>query len=74
MERGAAKEDPRLVLPEHPCDDGTVLVCALNTRDTPAACPLTVQGEVGRIWNGTFRDGILSIRENDGCVFEVTPK
>ena len=74
VKRVAAKEDPRLVLTEHPGEDGTVLVCALNTRDTPVTCPLAVQGEVGRIWNGTFRDGILSIRENDGCVFEVTPK
>ena len=74
VKRLVTREDPRVVLTEHPLPDGSALVCALNTRDTPVACPLTIQGEVGRIWNGTFSNGMLSIRENDGCVFEVTPK
>ena len=48
-----------------------VLVTALNTRDQPVSCPISVRGRVGRVWNGTFADGILSIGPNDGCVFEV---
>ena len=26
---------------------------------------------VGKVWNGSYSDGKLSIRENDGCIFEV---
>ncbi len=48
-----------------------VLVTALNTRDQPVSCPISVRGRVGRVWNGTFADGQLSIGPNDGCVFEV---
>ena len=48
-----------------------VLVTALNTRDQPVSCPISVRGRVGRVWNGTFADGILSIGPNDGCIFEV---
>jgi hypothetical protein len=72
VQRRVAKDDPRLVVTEHPCADGTTLVVAVNTHDKPVAFPVKVYGTVGRVWNGNFKDGVLSIRENDGCVFEVT--
>ena len=69
VSRLVTRDDPRVVLTEHP---GTpALVTALNTRDEPVACPISVRGRVGRVWNGAFADGILSIGPNDGCVFEV---
>ena len=69
VKRLVEKNDPRLVITEH----SSSLVCALNTRDTPVECHITVLGTVGHVWNGSFKDGVLSIRENDGCVFEVAP-
>ena len=72
MKRRVAKDDPRLVVTEHPRKDGTTLVVAVNTHDKPVAFPVKVDGTVGRVWNGNFKDGVLSIRENDGCMFEVT--
>ncbi len=74
VKRIVEKDDPRLVLTEHPRSDGSCLVVAVNTHDTPADFPIKVDGKVGRVWNGAFKDGVLSIRENDGCAFEVVPK
>ena len=71
VNRLVRKDDPRLVLTEHPCEDGKTLVVAVNTHDEPIECPVEVDGTVGRVWNGVFKDGVLSLRENDGCVFEV---
>ena len=72
VQRCVAKDDPRLVVTEHPCADGTTLVVAVNTHDKPVEATIGVAGKVGRVWNGTYKDGTLSIRENDGCIFEVT--
>ena len=71
VRRVVTRDDTRLVVTEHPTADGKTLVCALNTRDKPVACAISVNGRVGRIWNGRYADGKLSIRENDGCIFEV---
>ena len=72
VQRRVAKDDPRLVVTEHPRKDGTTLVVAVNTHDKPVEATIGVAGKVGRVWNGTYKDGTLSIRENDGCIFEVT--
>ena len=77
VKRCVTKDDPRLVVTEHPRKDGgegarrPTIVVAVNTHDTPVECPVKVHGTVGRVWNGTYKDGTLSIRENDGCIFEV---
>ena len=73
VKRLVAKDDPRLVLTEHPREGEPALVVAVNTHDTPVECPIRVAGRVGRVWNGSFKDGVLSIGGNDGCVFEVAP-
>jgi hypothetical protein len=73
VNRLVRKDDPCLLLTEHPRSDGSCIVVAVNTHDTPVGCPIKVDGKVRRVWNGTLKDDVLSIRENDGCVFEVTP-
>ena len=88
VKRLVRKDDPRLILTEHPVAGGsqssaTAIVVAVNTHDTPVECPIRVDGTVGRVWNGEWKEGMrdagcgmrgtLSIRENDGCVFEVLP-
>ena len=74
MERIVSRADPRVVFTEHPGENEPTLVCALNTRDTPVSIPVSVRGKVGRVWNGSFENGLLSIGPNDGCVFEVLGK
>ena len=48
----------------------SALVCALNTRPEESTFALDIAGSVGRVWNGSFENGSLRIRGNDGCVFE----
>ena len=82
VKRLVTKEDPRLVITEHPRKDGTTLVVAVNTHDKPVESPVKVAGKVGRVWKGkwgtrekgegTMDEGVLSIDGNDGCIFEVT--
>ena len=72
VKRLVAKDDPRLVLTEHPREGEPALVVAVNTHDAPVEFPIRVAGSVGSVWNGSFKDGVLSIGGNDGCVFEVT--
>ena len=74
VKRLVGKDDPRLVLTEHPRPDGSSLVVAVNARNTPVECPVRIDGTVGRAWNGALKDGILSIGANDGCVFECFPR
>ena len=71
VRRLAMKDDPRIVLTEHPRADGSSLVVAVNTHDAPVEVPFKVEGSVAKVWNGSFKDGVLSIRENDGCILEV---
>ena len=70
--RVVTREDTGLVVTEHPTADDKTLVCALNTHDKPVAARIGVKGTVGKVWNGSYSDGKLSIRENDGCIFEVS--
>lgn len=65
------REDTGLVVTEHPMGRGKTLVCALNTHGNSVECPIQVKGRVGSVWNGSYADGKLFVRENDGCIFEV---
>lgn len=69
--RVVEREDRGVVITEHPMPGGKMLVCALNTNDRPVDCKIAVKGSVGAVWNGKYAGGKLSIRENDGCIFEV---
>ena len=69
--RRVRRADTGLVVTEHPRPDGSLLVCALNTHADARDFGLEIDGQVGRVWNGTYADGKLHIQENDGCIFEV---
>ena len=71
VKRIVAKDDPRLVLTEHPCDDGTVLVCALNTRPEAATFALDVSGDVAEAWNCEWAEGKRALPANDGGVLHI---
>ena len=71
VKRLVSKEDPRLVVTEHPCEDGCVLVCALNTRPEKTVFDLSVCGDVEETFNCQWRDGKLTLEGNDGGVLKV---
>ena len=61
----------RLGLTEHPDGSGRTYVVAVNYAREPIRCPVRVEGAVGRVWNGAYADGVLSIGANDGCIIEL---
>ena len=69
--RRVRRADAGLVVTEHPRTDAPWLVCALNTHADTRTFELSVDGTVGRVWNGTFADGKLTVSGNDGCIFEL---
>ena len=71
VRRVASKDDPRLVLTEHPCEDGTILVCALNTRPEKAVFDLALAGSVEETWHCEWSGGKLALSANDGGILRV---
>ena len=69
--RRVRRADTGLVVTEHPRPDGSLLVCALNTHAEEKSFALDLSGTVGQVWNGTFADGRLTLKGNDGCIFEL---
>ena len=62
---------PWVGITEHPADDGSTIVMAINFEPRALECPVTVNGSVGRVWRGTVRDGKISLDANEVALFEV---
>ena len=71
VKRILSRDDSRIVVTEHPKSGGTTIICALNTREENVNVHVAIKGEVVNVWNGSYSDGTLSIRGNDGCILEV---
>ena len=72
IKRLVARDDTRLVVTEHLREDGSTLVCLLNTRAEDIDAPIRLaSGRVVNAWNGTCSDGKVRIRANDGCILEI---
>lgn len=70
--RKVRKQDLGLVVTEHPDRaNGRTLAVVVNANETDGKFDLRVDGKVRQVWNGTFENGVLSLRGNDGCVLEV---
>ena len=67
----ATDDGVRLGLTEHPDGSGRTYVVAINYAREPVRCPVRVAGAVGRVWNGAYSDGVLSVGANDGCIVEL---
>ena len=62
---------PRVVLSEHPTADGRTIVVAVNCESADIACPVAINGRLGRIWRGEVSADMLKIAANDVAVFEI---
>lgn len=60
-----------LAFTEHRQDDGSVLVVAVNYSPERNSYAVRVDGQVKRIWNGSFDGTKLTVERNDGCVMEL---
>ena len=58
-------------LTEHPLADGRTVVVAINYDPTPVACPVKVNGTLGRVWRGEVRADKIVLPPNEAALFEV---
>ena len=70
--RRVTKGLPCVGITEHPADGGRTWCVAVNYAPEAVACPISVRGAVGRVFNGTFDGRCLSIKAGDAAVFEIT--
>ena len=62
---------PWVGITEHPANDGSTIVMAINFEPRAMECPVKVNGTVGRVWRGAVKDGKISLDANEVALFEV---
>ena len=63
---------PTVGLTEHPGEDGTMWVVAINYGNTPVECPISFTGELVQIYGrAKIENGVLNLGANDGCIFRI---
>ena len=63
---------PNLGLTEHPAEDGSVWVVAINYDNVPVECPLTVPARLAAAFGSAeIKDKVLRLGANDGCVMKL---
>lgn len=71
VKRRVVSSDPLVCLTEHPREDGSAVVTAINYSDKAKSCPLEVNGRIGVVYRGEIKGTTLCIAPNDAAVFEV---
>ena len=72
VNRRVVSGDPLVCLTEHPRDDGSAVVVAINYSDKPKSCALEVEGLIGAVYRGEIEGNTLRVAPNDAAVFEVS--
>ena len=62
---------PNVGLTEHKASDGTVVIVAVNYNPVEIACPVKINGNLGRVWRGDVSADCIRLGSNDVAVFEV---
>lgn len=63
---------PWVGITEHPAEDGSTIVMAINFEPREIVCPISVDGGIGCVWRGEIgRKGELRLAPNDVALFEV---
>ena len=62
---------PWVGITEHPAVDGKTIVMAINFEPREMSCPISVAGEIGRVWRGNVEKGTIRLAPNDAALFEV---
>lgn len=71
VERTVVVDNPAVGLTEHPLDDRTLLVIAVNYEPRAVVGMLNVKGQVGKVYRGEIENGTIHLRPNAAAVFEV---
>jgi len=62
---------PFVGLTEHPADDGTTIVMAINFEPRAMTCPISSAGSLGRVWRGDVTVDRIVLAPNEAALFEV---
>ena len=62
---------PWVGITEHPAQDGSTIVMAINFEPREMSCPVKVNGKLGRVWRGSVKDGEIRLAPNEAALFEV---
>ena len=67
-------DHPFVRLTEHPIDDQSSYVFAINYSPSPASAKITLppDSEVEHVFGDPLENGVLNLRENDGSLFRIT--
>ena len=44
---------------------------AINFEPREMSCPISIDGEIGRVWRGNVEKGTIRLAPNDAALFEV---
>ena len=71
IRRIADSDCPFVRLTEHPREDGSIYLFAINYNDRPEQARLTIDDkyDLESVWGGEMEKGVLSLRENSGALF-----
>ena len=65
---------PNVGLTEHKASDGTIVIVAVNYDPVEIACPVKIDGSLGRVWRGDVSPDCIRLGSNGVAVFEVEGK
>ena len=71
VRRRVTRDNPLVALTEHPCEDGSLLVVAVNLGPDAATCRLTFDGEIVETYRGRIEGRTLRVPANDAAVFRI---
>ena len=62
---------PWVGITEHPAGAGKTIVMAINFEPREISCPVSMSGEIGRVWRGNVEKGTIRLAPNEAALFEV---
>ena len=62
---------PYVCFTEHPAQDGSTVVMAINFEPRAIECPISVAGRLGTVWRGKVTDSSVALEPNEAALFEV---
>ena len=62
---------PWVGITEHPAEDGSTIVMAINFEPRAITCPVSLKGRIGRVWRGKVNADSIELPPNEAALFEV---
>ena len=62
---------PWVGITEHPAEDGSTIVMAINFEPRAIACPMSLNGRIGRVWRGKVNADSIELPPNEAALFEA---